>query len=102
MRIRFANGHVVRARAGEPFGDGPQRLSFDARPAGHDMLPAAIGERVVWKKRSDDLSPQLRPEKAEWNAHPLVAGQLVVRIVELRDEQPIRTIAGDAFGQPAP
>src|SRR5438105_9282511 len=61
-RIRFADRRVVGARAGEPLGDGPQRLSFDPGRAEHDMLPTTIRWHVVGEKRLDDLPLKLRTE----------------------------------------
>src|SRR5207253_476741 len=44
--IRFADRRIVRAVAGEPFGDVPERLPFDAAPSGDDVAPAGVSHAV--------------------------------------------------------
>src|SRR5947209_9663005 len=99
--IRFADGAVVRAVAGEPFGDLPERFAFDAA-ADDGVPPSARRGRIVREERRHDLPLQLGTKKRKRNAHGLLNREIRRRFVERGDRFPFRGVAADAFGETRP
>src|SRR5437763_13603076 len=76
IRIGFADGGVVRAVAGEPFGETPERLAFDAA-ADDEVLPARGVGGIGGEEGGGDLPLQLRPEDRERHTDGTIGGAVV-------------------------
>src|SRR5437868_2211035 len=92
-----ADGGVTLAASGEPFGDVPERLPFDAGAAGDDVAPAVAGGLVVRKEGRDDLLLQLGAQHRQRHAHALLGGEVVAGLVEGGQLVPALGVAGDTL-----
>src|SRR5439155_15170491 len=100
--IGTADRGVTLAAAGEPLGDVPERLPFDARAAGDDVAPTSVDDAVAREEAGHDLLLQLGAQHRQRHAHALLAGEVVARFVEGGDVVPPLGVAGDAFGETRP
>src|SRR6185436_4051027 len=74
--IHTADASIVRAVAGEPLGDLPQRFALHA--VANDDVPPPFGDEAVFREeRLDDLALYFRSKERERNSHVLFRGKVL-------------------------